>query len=43
MAIVVAQGDADLALRALRAAGETAWRIGHIETRVPDGPQTIIV
>ncbi|UCF77345.1 MAG: phosphoribosylformylglycinamidine cyclo-ligase [Betaproteobacteria bacterium] len=43
MAIVVAQGDADLALRALRAAGETAWRIGQIETSVPDGPQTIIV
>ncbi len=43
MAIVVAQGDTDPALRALRAAGETAWRIGHIETRVPDGPQTIIV
>jgi len=43
MVIVVGQGDADLALRALRAAGETAWRIGQIEAREPGGPQTIIV
>jgi len=27
----------------LRAAGETAWRIGQIEAREPGGPQTIIV
>ena len=43
MAIVVGAGDVQRALRALRAAGETAWPIGRIEPRTPDGPQTIIV
>jgi phosphoribosylformylglycinamidine cyclo-ligase len=42
MAVVVEPGDADRALQALRATGETAWRIGHIEPRAPDGPQCII-
>ncbi len=43
LAIVVGAGDADRALQTLRAAGETAWRIGSIETRTPNGPQTILV
>ncbi|MDH3436680.1 MAG: AIR synthase-related protein, partial [Betaproteobacteria bacterium] len=43
MAVVVGPGDAQRALRALRAAGETAWQIGRIEPRAPGGLQTIIV
>lgn len=43
MAIVVGAGDANHALQALRAAGEKAWRIGRIEPRAPDGPQTVLV
>lgn len=43
LAIVVSAADAERALQALRAAGEIAWRIGNIEARVPNGPQTILV
>jgi len=43
MAIVVGAEDADQALHLLRAAGETAWRIGSIEARAPAGPQTLFV
>jgi len=43
MAIVVAQDDTDRAVQMLRAAGETVWRIGHIEPRSAGGPQVILV
>lgn len=43
MAIVVGARDADRALQALRAEGETAWQIGRIEPRAPDGAQTMLV
>ncbi len=43
LAIVVSPADAERALRALHAEGETAWRIGSIEARAPNGPQTILV
>jgi phosphoribosylformylglycinamidine cyclo-ligase len=43
MAIVVGPHDADRALQVLRAAGETAWPIGHIEARAANGPQVILV
>jgi phosphoribosylformylglycinamidine cyclo-ligase len=43
MAIVVADRDADAAVKALQSAGETAWRIGRIVKREENAPQTIVV
>ena len=43
MAIVVAAADANAALKTLKAAGETAWRIGRIVGRARNGPQAVIV
>ena len=43
MAIVVGAEEAAAAEKALRAAGETVWRIGRIERRAGHAPQTIIV
>jgi phosphoribosylformylglycinamidine cyclo-ligase len=43
MVAVVAPADAATALRTLKAAGETAWRIGSIERRGKNGPQVVIV
>jgi phosphoribosylformylglycinamidine cyclo-ligase len=42
MVVVLAHGDAERALAALRAAGETAYRIGHIRSRRGDEAQTRI-
>ena len=43
MAVVVAPANAAKAVKALTAAGETAWRIGRIERRRKNGPQVTIV
>ena len=43
MAVVVAPANAARALKALAAAGETAWRIGRIERRRKNGPQVLLV
>jgi phosphoribosylformylglycinamidine cyclo-ligase len=43
MVAVVAPADAARALKTLKAAGETAWRIGRIERRRGSGPQVAIV
>ncbi|MBI2295197.1 MAG: phosphoribosylformylglycinamidine cyclo-ligase [Betaproteobacteria bacterium] len=43
MVAVVGAAEAGAALKALRAAGEIAWRIGRIERRVKNGPQVMIV
>ena len=43
MALVVAQADADAALRLLEGAGERAYRIGRIEARAPGQAQTVVV
>ena len=32
MVVIVARDDADKAIKTLQASGETAWRLGHIET-----------
>jgi phosphoribosylformylglycinamidine cyclo-ligase len=42
MVVVVAAAEADAALKVLKAAGETAWRIGRIERREKDRPQVEI-
>jgi phosphoribosylformylglycinamidine cyclo-ligase len=42
MAVVVAAGDADAAVRALSGAGETVFRIGRIEARKGAEPQVLI-
>jgi phosphoribosylformylglycinamidine cyclo-ligase len=42
MVVVLAHADAERALAALRAAGETAYRIGHIRSRRGDEAQTRI-
>ena len=42
MVVVVAAADADRALAALTAAGETVWRIGAIEARAPGQAQTVV-
>lgn len=42
MVAVVSPGDADAAVRTLKAAGETVWRIGHIVRRRRNEPQTVI-
>ena len=43
MAIAVDPADADEATRVLTAAGETVYRIGTIERRSADSPQTLIL
>ena len=43
MVVIVGAGDADAALKALRSAGETAWRIGCVVKREENAPQTMIV
>ena len=43
MVVVVAQDDADEAVRLLEEHGETVYRIGRIEARDGDAPQTVVV
>jgi phosphoribosylformylglycinamidine cyclo-ligase len=43
MVLVVAEADADAALRFLAAQGETAYRLGEIAARAPGQEQTVIV
>ena len=43
MVVVVRAADAGKALKSLKAAGETAWRIGRIVKRKKNGPQVVIV
>ena len=43
MAIVVAAAESRAALKALKAAGETAWRIGRVVRRDRNGPQVMVV
>ena len=43
MTAVVSASEAAAAEKALRAAGETVWRIGRIEPRKGKGPQVVIV
>jgi len=42
MVVVVARENEARALEMLRDAGETAWRIGMIDRRGADQPQTIV-
>ena len=42
MVIVVAESDAKRASIALAQSGETAWRIGVVEKRTDDDPQTVL-
>ncbi len=43
MVIIVAAGEADAALAELQAAGERAWRIGHIRARQGGEAQTVVL
>ena len=43
MAIVVSAADAPRAMKILKAAGETAWRMGRIVRRGKNGPQVVMV
>jgi phosphoribosylformylglycinamidine cyclo-ligase len=43
MVVCVAEEDADLTLELLKAEGETAWRIGHIEAAKRSGPPRVIL
>jgi phosphoribosylformylglycinamidine cyclo-ligase len=43
MVAVVGAAKAGAALKTLRAAGETAWRIGRVVRRKKNGPQVVIV
>ncbi len=43
LVLVVADADADRALRVLQDAGEVAYRIGAIEPRTGESPQTVVV
>ena len=43
MVAVVGAAEAGAALRALRSAGESAWRIGRVIRREKNGPQVVIV
>jgi len=43
MVVCVAEEDADLTLEVLKAEGETAWRIGHIEAAKRSGPPRVIL
>jgi phosphoribosylformylglycinamidine cyclo-ligase len=42
MVLVVNPGDADAALTILAASGETAWRIGAVDRRASNEPQTLV-
>jgi phosphoribosylformylglycinamidine cyclo-ligase len=42
MVLVVNAGDADAALTILAASGETAWRIGAVDRRASNEPQTLV-
>ena len=42
MVLIVEAADADRAAERLRQSGETVWRIGVVEKRQPNEPQTII-
>ena len=42
MVVVVADGDAERALRLLREAGETVHRIGVIERRADGSPAAVV-
>jgi phosphoribosylformylglycinamidine cyclo-ligase len=43
MVVVVRAADAGKALKSLKAAGETAWRIGRIVTRKKNEPPVVLV
>jgi len=43
MTLIVAEADADAALRALGAAGERVFRIGRIEARAPGQAKTVVL
>ena len=43
MVVIVAAADAERAMAHLKAAGETAWRIGAIAARANDQAQTVVV
>ena len=43
MVAVVGAAEAGAALKALRSAGESAWRIGRVVRREKNGPQVVIV
>jgi len=43
MVAVVGAAEAGAALKALRSAGESAWRIGRVVRRKKNGPQVVIV
>ena len=43
MVVIVGAGDAARAVKILKAAGETAWRIGRVVRRGKNGPQVAIV
>ena len=43
MTVVVSAEEAGAGEKALRAAGETVWRIGRVERRKGEGPQVVIV
>jgi phosphoribosylformylglycinamidine cyclo-ligase len=42
MVLIVDAGDADRALTTLADSGETAWRIGLVDRRAGDEPQTVV-
>jgi phosphoribosylformylglycinamidine cyclo-ligase len=42
MVVIVAEADAERAMAQLRAAGETVYRVGRIEARAENQPQTIV-
>jgi phosphoribosylformylglycinamidine cyclo-ligase len=43
MTVIVAEADADAAVRMLGEAGESAYRIGRIEARTPGQAPTVVV
>jgi phosphoribosylformylglycinamidine cyclo-ligase len=43
MVAVVGAAEAGAALNALRAAGESAWRIGRVVRREKNGPQVVLI
>jgi len=43
MVVVVSEANASRAMSLLKAAGETAWRIGRVVRRKKNGPQVVIV
>jgi phosphoribosylformylglycinamidine cyclo-ligase len=42
MAVIVAEDDAETAMRQLAADGETVWRIGCVERRAADSPPAVV-